>query len=245
MNFKNMRNLIDDVKSWSQQIGINYNYIIGVPDSGLLVSHLLSIYTGKPLRSCHYNDTALVVDDTFLTGKTMSWWKKHYPHAKYGAVYVKPGMERKLHTHYESLAPPRMFEWNFFKSRHLENSMMDIDGILCRNPMKHEIDYGPKMAEFYQTVKPRMIPSVTVGKLVTCRLNKYRPMTVMWLKENGIRFGELVMRDSRKQGHGEFKAKIYKNSKAILFIESPTKQSRVIAKLSGKPVLCCETMEML
>ena len=124
--------------------------------------------------------------------------------------------------------------------------MMDIDGILCRDPTKSEVDYGENMEHFYLNVKPRIIPSQKVGWLVTGRLEQYRLDTRCWLMDNNIELvNELIMRQSRQQKHEEFKAQAYKNSKAILFIESSTKQAPVIAKLSGKPVLCYETMEML
>jgi orotate phosphoribosyltransferase len=190
---------------------------------------------------------ALIVDDSLLSGKTMSPYRKNFPNAKFGAVYIKLGREKLVDTYYESLAPPRIFEWNLFKSRHLQNTMMDIDGILCRDPTKQECDYGLKMLEFYSTVKPRVIPSCPVLAYVTCRLERYRRVTDDWLSANGVPSEnvKLEMRQRRSQGHGEFKAKVYKKSKAILFIESSLKQARVIAKLSGKPVLCYSTMEML
>jgi orotate phosphoribosyltransferase len=245
MNFKSLKNLVDDVKAWSEQIDFDYNYIIGVPSSGMLAAHLLSVYTGKPKTVLGDENKTLIVDDSLMSGKTMRWWKDKFPKSKAGTVYVKPGKESLVDTFYQTLAPPRIFEWNLFKSRHLQNTMMDIDGILCRDPTKAECDYGEKMRNFYLSVRPRIIPSRHVGWLVTCRLQDYWHETREWLMRNNIQATQVIMRQSRSQGHGEFKAKVYKNSKSILFIESNLKQAKVIAKLSGKPVLCYETMTML
>ena len=181
-----------------------------------------------------------------MSGKTLANYRKNAPDAKFGAVYVKPGKESLVDTYYQTLAPPRIFEWNLFKSAHLESTMMDIDGILCRDPTKAECDYGLKMLEFYSTVKPRIVPTRRLGWLVTCRLDRYRPVTMDWLAEHKIDCNSLIMRQRRSQGHGEFKAGVYAaNAKAKLFIESSTKQACQIARLSGKPVLCYSTMEML
>ena len=247
MKFKSIKNLTEDVKKWSERIDVDYDYIVGIPDSGELVARLLCSYTNKPHRQLtHFADgPCLVVDDSLLSGNTMSLAKRRLPGAKYGAVYVKPGMEERLDTYYESLPRPRVFEWNVFKHGRLPQFMIDIDGILCRDPTKRENDYGERIREFYLTVKPKIIPRGTVGWLVTCRLERYREETEWWLELHSVAYNNLVMRKSRKQKHGVYKAEVYKNSKAILFIESSLKQARVIAKLSGKPVLCYETMEML
>lgn len=243
MNFKSINNLVSDVRKWSKQIDFEYDYILGIPDSGGFVARLLSIYTGKMIDGPSNRGIPFIVDDSLMSGKTMSVYRRD--NAKYGAVYIKPGKEKLVDTYYQVLSTPRIFEWGWYKNKHLENTMMDIDGILCRDPTKQECDYGLKMLEFYSTVKPEIVPRRKIGSLVTCRLDKYRTVTMDWLALHGINTGRLIMRRTRSQGHGEFKAKVYKENKAALFIESSLRQSRTIAKLSGKPVLCYSTMEML
>ena len=245
MNFKSITQLVKDIKAWSYRMDFDYACILGVPDSGLLVGHILSGMTGKPMVSDTNYDNVLVVDDTLLTSKTLSPWKSQYPKAKFGAVYVKPGREGKVDTYYKAVAPPRLFEWNMWKSKHLEGSMVDIDGVLCRELRKSEIDYGERMLSFYQTVRPRVIPGRRIGTIVTGRLETYRDVTEEWLARYNINYNRLVMRDVRSTDHSEFKSSLYAESNARLFIESSERQARVISAITGKSVLCSSTMELL
>jgi len=52
---------------------------------------------------------------------------------------------------------------------------------------------------------------------------------------------ELIVRGC----HAEFKAAVYRNTPAELFIESNHRQATRIAQLSRKPVFCYETREMV
>ncbi|MHC4769817.1 MAG: hypothetical protein ACYTEI_14060 [Planctomycetota bacterium] len=45
--------------------------------------------------------------------------------------------------------------------------------------------------------------------------------------------------------HAEFKAEIYASTDTLLFIESGERQALEIARLSGRPVLCIETWQMV
>lgn len=52
---------------------------------------------------------------------------------------------------------------------------MDIDGVLCADPTPEENDDGEKYRHFLLNTPPLFIPKVTIGTLVTSRLEKYRP----------------------------------------------------------------------
>lgn len=169
-----------------------------------------------------------------------------------GSVYVKPESENKIDLYFKKLDLPRIFEWNLMHHVILSQSCVDIDGVLCRDPSSEENDDGPKYIDFIMNVQARHSPSIDIGWLVTSRLEKYRKETEQWLKNNNIKYNNLLMLDlgsaeeRRKLGiHASFKAKSYKKSQARLFIESSYRQSVDIAKLSGKCVLCYETGQMV
>ena len=89
--------------------------------------------------------------------------------------------------------------------------------------------------------KPRFIPKHELGLIATSRLEKYRKETEKWLNEHGIRHEALIMLDlpsakerRRLNIHGDFKARVFKESDKILFIESEPAQPERIALLSGK-----------
>jgi len=167
-------------------------------------------------------------------------------------VYVTASGTKYVDYWYEILDPPRIFEWNVLHHSILQNSCVDIDGVLCRDPTPEENDDGEKYRKFIQTVEPNFIPTVEIGWIVSSRLEKYRKETEQWLKKHGIKYKELVLLDlpdsetrARLRAHAKHKAEVYRKTGADLFIESSRNEALEIARLSGKPVLCYTTGELI
>lgn len=192
----------------------------------------------------------VVIDDSAWTGKslndarTMIETSGYKGKATYGAVYTSP-TSSPLDFHFASTGFPRIFEWNLFHRDEAEHYCVDIDGVLCLDPSAEQNDDGPKYIDFLQAARPLAATSYRIGHLVTSRLEKYRPQTEQWLRDFGVKYGELHMLDlpsaeerRRLGAHGSHKAKVYRKLKdAVLFIESESEQAIEIARLSGKPVL--------
>ncbi len=280
INYRSVSSLNRDVLSWLEKLPKDIELIVGIPRSGLLVANLLSLYMDIPLTDVEgllegrviqtgfrykRNDprellssrrTVLVVDDSVYSGKQMSAVRRMIESAKtrhrilYGAVYIKPGSQDVVDYFYELLRIPRFFEWNVF--HRMGSFCVDIDGILCRDPTKEENDDGERYEQFIQTVEPWIIPSKTVGWLVTCRLEKYRSLTEEWLAKHGIKYEHLIMMDLpdkaariRSKSHAKYKAEVYKATGAGFFIESSLLQATEIVMRTGKDVLCMETGDIV
>jgi uncharacterized HAD superfamily protein len=154
--------------------------------------------------------------------------------------------------YFEEICGDRVFEWNLMHSWVVKQSCVDIDGVLCEDPTYEQNDDGERYERFLADARPLRIPSVPVGYLVTCRLEKYRALTEMWLEKYGIEYGHLIMmnypsKEARQASgkHAAFKAKTYMSTKAIIFIESSYVQAKEIARLAKQPVLCVETQQMI
>lgn len=201
----------------------------------------------------------LVVDDSVLSGKALAAVREalraagSHHHVRYAAPYVVPGSEHLVDYHAELLPAPRCFEWNLMHHKlFLANTCMDIDGVLCRDPKESENDDGPGYQEFVKNADPLYLPSHPVRWLVTSRLEKYRAATEDWLRRHGIEYGELRMMNypdmsaRRSAGaYASFKANIYVETGAWMFIESHRELSKQIAVLSGRDVFCMDTREMI
>jgi len=200
----------------------------------------------------------LVVDDSVCSGAQMREVKSklknmgHLHQIYYAALYVTPQGCDYVDFWYEIVDMPRVFEWNVMHHSILTNSCVDIDGVLCRDPTPQENDDGDNYRKFLATIKQLVIPTKAIGWLVTCRLEKYRELTEEWLKKYGITYKHLVMMDLPDKetrialgNHAKFKAEVYRSTKALLFIESSKEQAYEIVRLTGKPVLCTETGEMI
>lgn len=226
--------------------------------AGLAERRLLA--TGKrPLRAGEGNvfDSArriLVVDDCVSQGTEMD--KARARVAELGladrctflAVYSFPEHPEKADIVLETIPRPMAFQWSCMHSRNLASFCVEIDGLLCADATTAEDDDGANYLRFLENARPLFTPVVEIGWLVTCRLEKYRPQTEAWLARHGIRYRNLVMmdhptREAREAAdrHAEYKARVYTESGAELFIESNSDLARKIAERTGKPVLSFET----
>lgn len=200
----------------------------------------------------------LIVDDSLLSGKSMKNAKQFLEgmfedkSITFMAIYVVEEHLDKVDLFMNVCPYPRVFEWNIMHHDFLNFSCMDIDGVLCLDPTSAENDDGEAYRFFLENAKPLFTPSVRVGCLVTNRLEKYRSETEKWLKKNNIGYDSLIMLDfpdmeKRKQIglYAEFKAMVYIETEASLFIESSEWQAKEIAEISGKPVFCVDTKKMI
>ena len=220
--------------------------------------------TGKrPLRSDPKEifSTArriLVVDDCVSTGAEMkkarakidSWGFSD--RTTFLAVYSFPERQSAADIVFETVARPMSFQWSCMHTPGLENNCVDMDGILFPDTAPGQDDDGPHYEEFLRNTRPLIVPTREIGWIVTCRLEKYRSLTEAWLERHGIRYNNLVMmqypdRESRERDgkHAIYKALVYRDSGATMFIESSPGLARQISEESGLPVMCFATNELL
>jgi orotate phosphoribosyltransferase len=200
----------------------------------------------------------LVVDDIVWTGAQLELAKKRIaladlPHdIQYGVVYLHPYSGGMVDHYYEKLPGNRLFEWALLHNQYLTDFCMDIDGVLCRDTTSKEDDDGDNYRRFLSTVEPEFVPTWTVGWLVTSRLEKYRDLTEEWLERHHVSYEKLIMLDlptaeERRSTHASprFKADVYQQTGAKMFVESSLTEASEIADLSGRPVYAMETRQMV
>lgn len=223
MNYKNISDLNRDVLTWIPELSRDFDVVVGIPRSGLLVANMLGLHLNLPITDVdglvdgrllstgrrvlsdgnylEEGSKVLIVDDSINTGYQMSKIKEQiYKHdlpykIVYSAVYVEPNSIDKVDIFYRILNTPRVFEWNLFHHIVLKSACVEIDGILCRDPSEEENEAGHKYRNFISNVAPAIVPTQKIGWLVTCRLEKYRELTEEWLRRNNIPYDNLVMMD--------------------------------------------------
>lgn len=152
----------------------------------------------------------------------------------------------------EVIPRPMCFQWSFMHTPELASYCLDIDGVICRDATKEEDDDGVRYGRFLREATPLFLPTAKVGWLVTSRLEKYRPQTVEWLDRHGIQYGELVMLNLSNQEArardgivAAYKAQTYRESGALLFIESSAGLAAEIAERTNLPVMCMTTNRII
>lgn len=143
---------------------------------------------------------------------------------------------------------PRMFEWNWLNNSRLGRAILDIDGVLCKDPPFIEDQTPHTYQKYLANAVPLFIPKIPVMALATSRLEKFRPETEDWLARTGVKYSQLHMAqfktapDRRRHGNYKTKAEVYaRMKKARLFIESNNKQAKLIHQATKKLVFCVES----
>lgn len=267
INYRSVDDLSQLIKSKLSQIP-DVDCIAGVPRSGMLPASLIALYLGKPLISVEnighgdYNtltsrvklmsksQKVLVVDDSCSSGHAMKQVKDMLSTIQnrefiYCAIYVLESSKQYVDFWFEVCPHLRLFEWNIMDHGILKSSCVDMDGVLCEDPTIEQNDDGEKYLEFLRTAKPKFIPQHQIDSIVTCRLEKYRKETEEWLQQHGVKYSELYMMDyptaelRRKAGnYSQYKANIFIETGAELFIESSIYFAEAIYSFANKPVYC-------
>ncbi len=278
MYYRNISDLNNIILKGLSILPRDFDLIVGVPRSGMLPANLLALYLNRPYTDIHsflnghiYKAGArsqffdlnefkkiLVVDDSIASGSAMEEVKQSLKDVSsqfsfsFCAIYVIPGKENMVNYFFEVVPLPRYFQWNILNHTSLEKACFDIDGVLCVDPTEEQNDDGPKYIDFILNAPPLFIPGAKIGTIVSSRLEKYRKETEKWLKNNNVKYNDLVLLDlpdkearQKSNGHSAHKAKTYMSKPYVLFIESSLSQSIEINKISGKPVLCTENFEMI
>lgn len=255
----------------------NIDLVVGIPRSGMLPANLISLYLNKPytdinsflegkIYACGDRGkfikkteikNVLVVDDSIAHGYAINRAKEQLKNEHfnfiYFVVYARTKSKDKINTYCELLDGDRIFEWNLFHHKNiLESSCLDIDGVLCRDPLPEENDDGELYHKFLLTAEPKFLPTVKIKTLISCRLEKYRNETMFWLKQHNIEYENLILlnlpnKEARiKWGkYGEYKANEYKKPQYKFFIESSLNEAKTIKEKTGKSVFCIETMSLI
>lgn len=200
----------------------------------------------------------LIVDDSVSSGSAINKSKELLKEVSedfdisFCAIYVVPDKIKSVDFYFEVVPLPRAFQWNVMNHTMLEKACFDIDGVLCIDPTEEQNDDGPKYIDFILNAPPLYVPGCKIGTLVTSRLEKYRKETETWLQKYNVKYNSLVMLDlpnkearQRANNHAAHKANTYKSPNYVLFIESARSQAIEINRITGKPVLCTETFEMI
>lgn len=267
-----------DNRYWRNCLGV-----VGIPKSGMIPAQVIASRFNLPLsdidtfllkgfysnhggRSNQYqrrdydpNRPVLVVDDSVHGGATLRVVEEEirnnwsYLGLPYEVVAVYGTGHCKDYRYYKDVPVSRIFEWNWTKHPMLEDSFLDMDGVLCED-WKGPSDTSEKTTLLYERwlvdVEPLYLPTRKVRAIASARIEKYRPQTEEWLRKWGVEYDTLhlcpLTRDEllRDNSHWVHKAQVYGESASYLFIESDPDQAERIAAVTSKTVFCppCPTL---
>jgi orotate phosphoribosyltransferase len=210
------------------------------------------------ISSVDLAESIMVLDDSVYRGAEMDGVRRLLSGFEarkeilFAAVYVSEQSRAKVDFYFNVCQIPRIFEWNLMHHSELSEACIDMDGVLCRDPTEEENDDGPKYQEFLSHAERFLLPTVPVGYVVTCRLEKHRLQTESWLARHNVKYKRLIMMDLPSKAariaagsHGAFKANACRHLGANLFIESDEAQALEIANRASVDVFCVKTQRLI
>jgi len=249
-----------------------FDAVVGIPRSGMIPAAIIATQLQLPLadvagfaRGIVHGRSGvpvssgariLLVDDSCNKGAAMARAVAMLPPGVVAtrlAIYGPYQVDRSsvIDLVFADCPGPRAFAWNMAKHIRLPRWGFDFDGVLCRDPERHENDDGPAYCHFLDTAEPIFAPQRPIGHIVTCRLEKYRDRTEAWLARRGIIVESMTMMPFATKaermahgGRGSWKAAQIARLGVEMFIESCPKQAAIIAREAGVPVWCTRTQEL-
>jgi hypoxanthine phosphoribosyltransferase len=235
---------------WADMLPKDFDCIIGVPRSGLLIANVLAAKMGKPLSTADdfvrgivwvSKDSekgsaykrVLIVEDAVDTARALkediAKLKAYNPllEVKTGCLFTQnPEMQRWIDYYYASAhdAPAEWHMHSFFKSTVLA---VDLDGVLLEE----------------KTGNPLLIPAFHVEAVITARLENQRAAVEEWLKRHGVKCNKLIMFQGKAEERSlmnlaKYKAESIRLVGAEWFWESEPEMAEAICGIIKLPIYC-------
>jgi hypoxanthine phosphoribosyltransferase len=230
---------VSDVIQFSQMLP-RVDVIVGIPRFGLIVAGIIAEIQGLPLSTpdhmCNmiaWNKepfvvkkgmTALLVDDSMGSGDTMQKYKSLLESygfvVKTAVVYKQNVGNYKVDYYLHSFTGYPMFEIERIKN--YNRTCSDMDGVICE-------DYtGGSYRSFLSHAKLLNKPKYELQAIITARIEPYRDITEVWLKEHDIKYNHLYMRKCISEDPLWFKARTLLKELPVIYWESnPVLASRL------------------
>jgi hypothetical protein len=256
---------------WAKKLPY-FDVYIGIPRKGLAIASIIATLKGRPLSTpenfvngqvwfhpeckLDFSDITrvLLVEDSSVYGKHITIAKEmireKYPNMtiKTSCLIVgdKTGC-KNFDYYYMVTSGLTMLEGSLLTSHGWSFSPLatDIDGVLCEDCPANIISGTPEYLEWIKNVKPLLLPNFEILAIITSRLNVYRDVTEQWLKDNGVKYKHVYMRENESESSSAFKARIIWTVKPRWFWESSFSESVIIAKAAKIQVFSVEQNQMV
>lgn len=269
MTFITFDQLYRDIRTFALKLP-QFDAIIGVPRSGMIIAATLASHLNVCLGSIDMKNGLIIlkggvrdnplkgnrifiVDDSSHSASFTTWISKFVNRykVKTGALYVSEGIMDKFDYWGKVNPGPRVYSWGFMNCDYLKTACVDMDGVLCVNPTNHQLDDGPRYRDFVinapQFYRPIRRP---IHSIVSSRMEKYRSLTNTWLSSHNVAYNNLILTNYKSASerqkdnrYAELKAEYFKSVNCAWFVESDSRQAKKIADLTGKPVICSDTLQ--
>lgn len=262
--------LIEDTYLLLSILPSDIDLVVGSARSGLIPATTIACALHRPLYTVDIHNISscgngwrlrefentnirkiLLVEDTVYNGTTINTCKNiinnKFPDSDIirATVYCHGKSIYKTDYYAVELNGNHYLEWNLFNSAMIKDAIFDFDGILCEDILPSHDDDGLLYLNALKNANPKhLVRRIPIECIVTARMEKYRNITLTWLKQHNVNVKELIMGNWSSLSERtpkkviNLKANIFVKSKLNLFVESCPIQAQAINELTGKHVLC-------
>lgn len=261
LHYVSMGKIVNDTAKWCETLGSDFDIVIALPRSGLVVGSTIACILGKPLstpdeytegkqwasssfaRYSHKTDfynRILLVDDSIVTGKQIekaaSLLKARFPEKEIltAALYVAEGVKADRFYRIINKRHCWLCEYNLMHGK-FGPIGYDIDGVLCE-----DWDGKKDYIKFLNTAKPYKIPVYNIDYVITARKEMYREITEQWLALHNVQYERLIMAPNDCTNGIKFKAQALLRTQPQVYVESSKYIASRLSLLSKCPIICIE-----
>jgi hypoxanthine phosphoribosyltransferase len=267
-NYIPMMMISSDIFEWCKKISSDFDIVVAIPRSGMIIGSVIASYFGKPLSTpdmiiegkqwmssisttkhninLNFYNTILVVDDSICSGQQMehnvNLIQSYLPNKKIikAVLYKSKESSYPIDFFYKEVSSQNLNQYDFslMHQKLAANIACDLDGILCK-------DYaGQNYDDFLRNAIPHRIPTFEIDSIVTARPEEYREITEEWLKKHNVRYKKLYMLPEHNntdiQKVLKFKTNILLKEKPDLYWESNPYLAKECHERTGIRTLCFE-----
>jgi hypoxanthine phosphoribosyltransferase len=239
---------LDELAIWTRefvgQLTEDYDAVIGIPRSGLIVASIVATKLGRPLTTPElYREgrfwtsrllappdpaglrSVLLIDDSVDHGSTIEAAKARIEGENQqvrittaALIAHRPAARELVDLHHCVLPHPTIFEWNLMHAKAATDLSMSLEGVLDRRDG---------------------IPAYAIDAVLARGRESERAAAAAWLRSRGVRYDELVMLEGRSR------AEVVAGRRPDLHIEGSLAEATAIWRASGVPTISLHAMELV
>jgi hypoxanthine phosphoribosyltransferase len=239
---------LDELAVWTrdfvEHLPQDYDLVVGIPRSGMLVASIIATKLGRPLttpdlfiegrwwssrllESPEPNDvrSILLVDDSVDRGDSLEAAKAIVAQCPRptrittaALIAHRPEASGLVDLHYRVVPHPAIFEWNLMHAKVMTRLSASLEGVLDR---------------------PGRIPMYSIDCVLASGSEANRGETEAFLRKHRVLYDELVMRDGRS------KIEILASAPPDLHLEGTLVEAQQIASATGIPTISLDEMQLL
>lgn len=264
VDFVSEPQLLADLADWERRLPW-FDAFAGVPRGGAWLAAWLAMRRNVPQLELSRIATrsqprtvrsVLVVDDNWrdvpghTLDKVQAMLSGGNAAVEYASMYIRADERpQRIRYWYARTYYAPIFGYDWHRRHYVKLAGLDMDGVICEDWSGSETTEPWRYQQFLRQAAPWQFRGrgVSVGAVVTGRLEKHREATKAWLAANRVEYRQLLMypgtAESReaKQDYWHHKAAYLARPDVWFFVESCPRQAAAIAEATRKPVLCLRT----